>query len=91
MAHGAKRKAFRLINRRFTQISFLMPYGHVFGQTGRKIISLHLHKDLNPIIVRDGDMFLFVAISRQKKKDFSAPSAPLRLIYLNAMRHALCA
>jgi len=44
-----------------------MPCGHVFGQTGRKIISIRLDKDLNPIIVRDGATFLFVALSRQTK------------------------
>jgi len=38
-----------------------------------------------------GDMFLFVVVSRQTKKDFSAYSASLRLIFPNALRLALCA
>jgi hypothetical protein len=44
-----------------------MPCGHVFGQTGRKTVSVRLDKDLNPIIVRDGDRFFFVVASRQRK------------------------
>ncbi len=57
-ARTAKRLALREINRRFTQILFLMPCGHVFGQTGRKTISVHLYKDLNLTIVRDGVSFV---------------------------------
>ncbi len=85
-----------------------MPCGHVFGQTGRKTISVQLHVPAVNYLLRililplsAIEKFLFVVVSRQTKKDFSAPSVVnksssaligenLRLITLNAMRSALC-
>ena len=61
-----------------------MPCGHVFGQTGRKFISIRLDRDLNPIIVCDGATFLFVALSRQKKIILCVLCVPaVNIIYQN--------